>query len=382
MTPWSQAGGLAQHIPRDPTYNARSEVGSLPTSLTAAGSVDFSLILPRDHSSDRATPYPLILSLHPGAANRDHLIMKDGFTRTGRDVLPPREVVWACFSCGPPGWGMYMNKADGSDQWEYFVIREFIPFVETNYNCGGHQSRRYITGICMGGLGTLKFAFKYPRLFAGAAAQQPSMICGADGRELPWNDLLAATGFDAATYGATEPPGVDVTFFRRFVSPVAMCEDNAAEIRASGIKIYLDVGDQDFFNLHNAAELMHRVLWHQRIEHEYHLVHGANHAGSSWRRRGPEAMDFLFRVMEDAIDPPPPVLTPEEAEWVAWVAKGRPTDIPEPPMPKKFDGVPQMGTFQDDTNEYTRALLNPNGRYGGPTDGPAEIMGYKWRAQL
>ena len=36
---------------------------------------------------------------------------------------------------------MYMQKADGSDLWESFVIDEFIPFIEQRYCCGGDQSR-------------------------------------------------------------------------------------------------------------------------------------------------------------------------------------------------------------------------------------------------
>ena len=68
-----------------------------------------------------------------------------------------------------------------------------------------------------------------------------------------------------------------------------MAIDHADEIRDSGIQLFIDVGDEDCFHLHNAAELMHRTMWHLRIPHEYHLVRGANHMGSSWRRRGPEA---------------------------------------------------------------------------------------------
>ena len=64
------------------------------------------------------------------------------------------------------------------------------------------------------------------------------------------------------------------------------------------------------------------------------------------------------------------------------MAKGRPKDIPEPPRPKKFEGPPQVGVFSDENNEYFRAMMNPGGRFGGPTDGPTEIMGHKWRAKL
>ena len=56
----------------------------------------------------------------------------------------------------------------------------------------------------MGGLGTLKYAFKYPHLFAGAAAQQPAMVCGDDATVLPLEiDQMATNSEDnIETYGA------------------------------------------------------------------------------------------------------------------------------------------------------------------------------------
>ena len=49
----------------------------------------------------------------------------------------------------------------------------------------------------MGGLGTLKYAFKYPHLFAGAAAQQPAMVCGDDATVLPLEiDQMATNSED------------------------------------------------------------------------------------------------------------------------------------------------------------------------------------------
>ena len=47
---------------------------------------------------------------------------------------------------------------------------------------------------------------------------------------------------------------------------------------------------------------MHQILWKNKIEHEYHLVHGADHVGRTLRGRSTEGLQFLTRVL----NPPPP----------------------------------------------------------------------------
>lgn len=368
---------------RDPDHHANTERGTLSTSLVAAGSVEYTVVLPPNHSKDRAEPYPLILYMHPGGATQEHLLDPQGTARTGRDVFAKRDVVWAAFGCGTGG--MFMNKYDGTDKWEDFAIQEFLPFIEGRYGCGGHQSRRYMTGICMGGLGTLKISLKHPRLFAAVAAAQPAMFHAADAKDVLATDgMVALMGLsdgvgNIAMYGAEDIVHADPAFFRKYVSPIANCIDNAGEIRASGMKIYLDVGDEDAIHLQDAAELLHRAMWQHRIRHEYHLVHGADHVGASWARRGPVLMDFLFRAMDAAISPVGDVLTKEERAWVSWVAGGRQGEEP----PKPSDEIMGAGTFSDKNAEVMKAnLATVSEKVGGHTDGPEELMGHPWRAAV
>ena len=72
---------------------------------------------------------------------------------------------------------------------------------------------------------------------------------------------------------------------------------NPDKIRASGLQIYLDCGDEDMFLLFEGSEFLHRVLYDARIKHEYHLVLGADHLGRTVRPRSMEALQFLTRVL-------------------------------------------------------------------------------------
>jgi len=84
-------------------------------------------------------------------------------------------------------------------------------------------------------------------------------------------------------------------------NPASICVANADKIRASGLEVYIDAGDLDSFNLHEATEFMHRIMWDYKIPHEYHLVRGADHVGRTIRPRATEALEFLTRVL----NPPP-----------------------------------------------------------------------------
>merc|ERR1712232_190570 len=123
--------------------------------------------------------------------------------------------------------------------------------------------------------------------------------------------------------------------------------------------------------------------------------------GSSWRRRGPDGMDFLYRCMEEALGPPLEgiIMTKEEKDYAWWFAgqedkflfgmSGKPkpefkTFGPEPPKPKyNFDDV---GVFSDKNCEWHRIGMTARGSKrssGGSIDdkthGPAELYGQPWR---
>jgi hypothetical protein len=44
-------------------------------------------------------------------------------------------------------------------------------------------------------------------------------------------------------------------------NPASICVANADKIRASGLGVYIEAGDLDAFNLHEATEFMHRIMW-------------------------------------------------------------------------------------------------------------------------
>ena len=85
-------------------------------------------------------------------------------------------------------------------------------------------------------------------------------------------------------------------------NPATIVARNADRIREAKLSIYLECGDEDLFWLYEATEFLHRVLYDNRIQHEYHLVRGADHVGASLAPRTREALAFLNRHL----NPPSP----------------------------------------------------------------------------
>lgn len=256
--------------------------------------VEYSVLLPDGY--DKVTePLPLLLFLHGGGGDRTFLTrmrpILDDMWKSG--ALPPMVVVTPS-----AGRSFYMDYKDGSQKWETFLTTEFLEHMRTKYKVSRERKGTLLFGISMGGLGALRMGFKYPEKFAGLSAMEP----GID-PVLKWKDLeprnkfwrgqdlmetIFGKPFDEAYWEANNPATIAV--------------NRADQIRASGLGIYIEAGDEDAFLLHEATEYLHRILWDRKVPHEYHLVRGADHVGRTMRPRSIEALGFLTRVL----NPPPP----------------------------------------------------------------------------
>ena len=154
----------------------------------------------------------------------------------------------------------------------------------------------------MGGMGSLRFAFKHPDVFGAVAALEPAIEPALD-----WKDVRFKNRF----YRSDE---VMETIFGKPVdreawnanNPATIAHENADEIRKSGLKVFFEAGDEDVFWLYQGSEFLHRVLWDLKIRHEYRLYYGADHVGSSVPLRTKAAYEFLGKCVQER-EPDPAV---------------------------------------------------------------------------
>ncbi len=51
-------------------------------------------------------------------------------------------------------------------QYEDYIVKEMVPFIEANYSANKKKEERYIGGFSMGGFTALHLAFTYPEKFS------------------------------------------------------------------------------------------------------------------------------------------------------------------------------------------------------------------------
>jgi hypothetical protein len=113
-------------------------------------------------------------------------------------------------------------------------------------------------------------------------------------------------------------------------NPASIARDNADAIRGSGLRIYLEAGDEDELNLHDGSEFLHRVLWDLDIAHEYHLVGGAGHVGPSLPVRLLECFRWLGAALAGRSERDDgSAYTAAENAWLEWARGGFEGDEPE-----------------------------------------------------
>lgn len=286
---------FGQGAPASRLIEAKLETRLVPSPL------EYAVLLPEGYETAKE-PFPLLLFLHGGGGDRTFLARMrpviDEMWKSG--ALPPAVVVTPSAARS-----FYMDYRDGSQKWETFIVTEFLDHLRNSFKVSRERKGTLLFGISMGGMGALRLGFKHPEKFAAIAAMEP----GID-PVLKWKDL-------SPRYKFYRPQELMETIFGKPFDEAYWEANNAAaialnradQLRASGLGIYIEAGDEDFFYLHEATEYLHRILWDRKVPHEYHLVRGADHVGRTIRPRAAEALGFLARVL----DPPPPDPEAQEA---------------------------------------------------------------------
>jgi S-formylglutathione hydrolase len=272
-----------------PTADASQLVESKIETKLLPAPVEFNVLLPDGYDTVKE-PLPLLLFLHGGGGDRTFLTRMraaiDDMWKAG--TLPKMVVVTPS-----AGRSFYMDYKDGSQKWESFIAGPFLEHLRQTYKVTRERKGTLLFGISMGGLGGLRLAFKYPDKFEAVAALEPGIDPALKWKEVkPRNRFYRSDDLMQTIFGKPFDEG-----YWEANNPASICVANAEKIRASGLSIYVDVGDMDAFNINEGTEFIHRIMWDFKIPHEYHLVRGADHVGRTLRPRSIEALEFLARVL-------------------------------------------------------------------------------------
>ncbi len=183
---------------------------------------------------------------------------------------------------------LYMNRTDGTYPYEDMFIKELLPYIENQYRI--RKGKRYtgISGLSMGGAGSLKLALKYDKTFGACAAFSAAVFTE---EEVTSSEQDGMNGYVSKAMpdmmGKKGKNRLNKSYEDYDVLHLVQSKDPAL---LKTVKLYFDCGDDDFLTLGNAQ--LHKELTLLKIPHEYRVRDGA-HTWPYWRESLPVGLQFI-----------------------------------------------------------------------------------------
>jgi len=140
------------------------------------------VVLPPSYAASPERRYPVLYFLHDGWGNGRTLeqrgVAKEARRRMADGRLPEFLIV---APDAPGSW--FSDSHDGVHRFEQFLVEDLPRWVESHYRGIPAQSARGITGISMGGYGSVKTALRHPDLYGTVSSLAGALI------PIGWKDL-------------------------------------------------------------------------------------------------------------------------------------------------------------------------------------------------
>jgi S-formylglutathione hydrolase FrmB len=253
-----------------------------------AYTIEYSIYLPPDYETSQRS-YPVLYLLHGhtddetgwvqfGEANRiaDKGI-ESGDVASCIIVMPNGKVTWYC------------NSFDGSDPWEDVFIKNFIPYIEKLYRIRPEKEYRAISGLSMGGYGSLMLSMRYPEMFSSCVAFSSGTY--TDSEIISMDDSKYRGDF-GNIFGNSLVKDARISETWKNHSPMHLISSVDIE-KLKTVKYFIDCGDDDF--LYRGNSELHIKMCELGIPHEYRVRNGG-HTWEYWRTGLPEGLKFISQT--------------------------------------------------------------------------------------
>jgi S-formylglutathione hydrolase FrmB len=244
----------------------RAECRTVQSTILAR-KVPYCILLPPSYDEDATRRYPVLYFLH-GLGENEQVLTNSGGWNLIQDWWDQKSIGEFLIVTPAAGRSFYINSRDGKVRYEDFFVREFLPFIESHYRIRADRTHRAISGVSMGGYGSLRFGFLYSRLFGSVSAHSAALVA-----KLPRAQLEGPVGQQLAmALGGAFGTPFDPAFWDR-ENPFTIVRNGPRPI---GLQIYFDCGTEDDFGFNAGAQAFHDLLVSRGIPHEFHLYPGGH----------------------------------------------------------------------------------------------------------
>ena len=272
------------------SMNAQNNSGTVLESLEIDSrilnkKVNYSIYLPPNYNHSQRK-YPIVYLLHGYTDDETGWIQFGEVQRIVDEGINNGSIPPMIIAMPDAGVSWYINNFDNSIRYEDFFINEFIPHIEMSYLVRPKKEFRGITGLSMGGYGSLLYAMKYAHLFAACAPMSAPIYTK---EEVVSYDQERWDYVEGVLYGKNLVGEARITDHWKSYNPLFIAQQKGTE-KLSEVKYYFDCADDDFLYKGNAA--MHVLLRDLNVPHEFRVRDGA-HNWTYWRTALPEVLAFI-----------------------------------------------------------------------------------------
>jgi len=177
----------------------------------------------------------------------------------------------------------YFNDIQGDFNYEDFFFDELIPHIEKTFRVRSDRRYRAVSGLSMGGGGTIFYALHRPDVFAAAAP-----LSASTGN---WEMEQVRNRVKNSATNVTEAQ-IEAYYKRHSIEEIIKNSSKEELDRIKRVRWYISCGDDDF--LYEGNSLMHILFKKNEIPHEYRVKDGA-HTWSYWRMELPLVLEFVSK---------------------------------------------------------------------------------------
>ncbi len=267
------------------------------------------VVLPPSYKNTPKKRYPVLYVLHGlGGKAQSWFSDEKGQPNLQRalDKLYANKVIEEMIVVVPDSYndlflgGWYSNSSAGGN-WEDYIIKDLLPFIDNNYRTTDHREGRGIAGHSMGAYGSFKLGIKHSELFSAIYAMSTPLVT-----EYGFNYINSDVDFTAINETYTKPQNdwgwldgfyysLNIMFSpsdkKPFYTQLPVSEKQVMNIKANTLSyeliryqdqlremqpvIKIDVGSQDTMLINESREFT-ALLTKQGIKHQYNEYEGGH----------------------------------------------------------------------------------------------------------
>ena len=245
--------------------------------------VKYCIYLPSDYETSTRR-YPVVYLLHGYSDDETGWVQFGEANLIADEAIANREIPPMIIVMPDAKVTWYMNDSENKFPYEDMFIKELIPHIDATYRTRTKKEFRGISGLSMGGFGSLMLSMRNSDMFTACAAFSAGVFTDEEIMNLEAFDHYFGPVLGNGLKGEAR-----LTNHWKEHNPIDIVKNKPLD-ELKKVRFYLDCGDDDFLSKGNTT--LHEVMREYKVPHEFRMRNGA-HTWSYWRSGLKDGLKFI-----------------------------------------------------------------------------------------